>query len=84
MRRPDLADPAERAAYIAELSQVSRGTRSVGLALAVAGAGLAVIRAVWLPRLPALVPLVLIVLALGLLAIGMVRRVRWHFGQLRG
>lgn len=84
MAASNLNDPAERAAYLAELRQVARGTRIGGLALAVAGAGLAIVRAYWLPTLPALVPLAVIVTALGLILVGIVRRARWHLGRLRG
>lgn len=79
----NLDDPAQRAAYLAELRGVARTTRTAGVALATAGCGLAILRAVWLPALPALVPLTLIVTALGLLLIGIVRRVRWHWRRLR-
>lgn len=83
MARPDLNDPAERAAYLAELRRVGSGTRASGMAFAALGAGLAIVRAYWLPQLPAVVPLVVIVLALGLMLVGIVRRVRWHLGRMR-
>lgn len=81
---PDLHDPAQRAAYLAELRQVARGTRNGGIALAALGLVLAIVRAFWLPQLPAVVPLVLIVTALGLMVIGIVRRLRWHLRRMRG
>lgn len=81
---PDLHDPAQRAAYLAELRQVARGTRNGGIALALLGFVLALVRAFWLPQLPAIVPLVLIVTALGLILIGIVRRLRWHMRRMRG
>ena len=84
MVRPDLADPAQRAAYVAELKQVASGTRSAGLALAFLGLLIAVVRAVWLPAIPAVVPMAVIALALGLLLLGIVRRVRWHLGRMKG
>lgn len=84
MPAPNLNDPVERAAYLAEMRRIGRGTRASGMALAVLGAGLAIIRAYWLPTLPQLIPLVLILLALGLMLIGIIRRVRWHVGRMRG
>lgn len=84
MPAPDLSDPAQRATYVAELKQVARGTRSAGLALAFLGLVLAVVRALWLPVIPAVVPMTVISLALGLLLLGIVRRVRWHIGRMRG
>lgn len=84
MPAPNLHDPAERAAYLAELRQVARGTRTGGLALALLGVVTAVVRTVWWPQLPALVPLVLIVTALGLMLVGIVRRARWHLARMRG
>lgn len=83
MAVPNLNDPAERAAYLTELRQVARGTRLSGLALAFLGALLATVRALWWPQLPAVVPLVVIVTALGLILVGIVRRTRWHFGRMR-
>lgn len=83
MPAPDLNDPAERAAYLAELRQVGRGTRTSGLAFAAVGVGLAIAKAYWLPQLPTLIPLIAILLALGLMLIGIVRRVRWHVTRTR-
>lgn len=83
MPPPDLTDPTQRAAYVAELKQVARGTRSAGLALAFLGLALALVRALWLPAIPAVVPMAVIALALGLLLLGIVRRVRWHLGRMR-
>lgn len=83
MTRLDLTDPAERAVYLSELRQVARGARLGGLALAVVGAGLALVRAVWRPDLPAVVPFTVIVTALGLILLGIVRRVRWHLTRLK-
>jgi hypothetical protein len=83
MPAPDLTDPAQRAAYVAELKQVARGTRSAGLALAFLGLVIAVVRAVWLPAIPAVIPMAVIALALGLLLLGIIRRVRWHLGRMK-
>lgn len=84
MPAPNLNDPAERAAYLGEMRRIGSGTRASGMALSVFGLTLAIVRAYWLPQLPELVPLVLILLALGLMMIGIIRRVRWHLGRMRG
>jgi len=81
---PDLGDAAMRAQYRAELRQVAAGTRTAGLALAALGALAAVLRGTAAPWLPELVPLVLIVTALGLMLIGIVRRTRYHLRRMRG
>lgn len=83
MPAPNLTDPGERAAYLAELRRVGRGTRASGMAFALLGVVLAVVRAFWVPQLPELLPLILILLALGLMLIGIVRRVRWHLANMR-
>lgn len=83
MPAPNLNDPVERVAYLAEMRRVGRGTRASGMAFAALGAGLAIMRAYWVPQLPELVPLALILLALGLMLIGIIRRVRWHMANVR-
>ncbi len=84
MPAPDLNDPAQLAAYRAELRHVARGTRSAGLMFAGLGLLAAVLRGTWAPWLPELVPVILIVTALGLMLIGIVRRTRYHLKRLRG
>lgn len=84
MPAPNLNDPGERAAYLAEMRRVGRGTRAGGMAFAVLGVAAAIVRAYWLPELSELVPLALILLALGLMMIGIIRRVRWHMRRMRG
>lgn len=84
MTAPDLDDPAELARYKAELRHVASGTRAGGFALAGIGALAAVLRGTVAPWLPELVPLVLIVTALGLMLIGIVRRTRYHLKRMRG
>ncbi|WP_326523480.1 hypothetical protein [Sphingomonas sp.] len=81
---PDLSDPAVRAAYRAELMHVAQGTRRLGFLLAGLGLIAAVLRGTALPGLPEIVPLVLIVTALGLMLIGIVRRTRYHLRRMRG
>lgn len=81
---PNLADPAERARYIAELRHVALGPRRLGVALALLGVVAAILRGTAMPHLPELVPLVLIVTALGLMLLGIVRRTRYHLTRMRG
>ncbi|MGK6321090.1 hypothetical protein [Sphingomonas sp. DT-204] len=80
---PDLGDPAELARYRRELAMVARGTRLSGIALALLGVVAAILRGSVLPSLPELVPLALIVTALGLMLIGTVRRARYHMQRMR-
>uniref|UniRef100_UPI0035CA331A hypothetical protein n=1 Tax=uncultured Sphingomonas sp. TaxID=158754 RepID=UPI0035CA331A len=81
---PNLADPAERAAYQAELRMVARPIRWLGVALAVAGALLAALRARYWPHVPMILPLFLLgVAALHMLA-GMVVRAKYHQARMRG
>ncbi|UIJ44576.1 hypothetical protein LZK98_16150 [Sphingomonas cannabina] len=81
--RPDLGDPAELARYRHELRMVARGTRLSGIALALLGVLAAILRGSVLPSLPEVVPLALIVTALGLMLIGTWRRVRYHMQRMR-
>jgi histidine ammonia-lyase len=80
----DLSDPAVRARYITELRMVASGARRAGIMLAVLGVIAAVLRATVWPWMPELVPLVLIVTALGLMLLGIVRRIRYHLKRRRG
>ena len=59
------------------------GTERPAILLALAGVLLAVVRGLWLPALPKALPVALIALALGLLLIGIIRRVRWHLARRR-
>ena len=81
---PDLTEPAELARYKAELRHVAAGTRQLGFLLAGLGIIAAILRGTVVPGLPELVPLILIVTALGLMLIGIVRRARYHLGRMRG
>ena len=60
-----------------------RGTERPAIMLALAGVLLAIVRGAWWPALPKALPVALIALALGLLLIGILRRVRWHLGRRR-
>lgn len=77
-------DPAALAHYRAELRRAAGGAQRLGFALAGLGVLAAALRGTVLPALPELVPLVLIVTALGLMLIGTVRRVRYHLRRMRG
>ncbi|HWK35718.1 hypothetical protein [Sphingomonas sp.] len=80
---PDLSDPVQLARYRAELRTVARGTRTMGIMLALVGVAAAILRGTVVPQLPEMVPLVLIVTALGLMLLGIVRRIRYHSARLR-
>ncbi len=77
-------DPAEIARMRAELAHAGGGARRMGFLLAGLGVFAAALQGTILPALPQLVPLVLIVTALGLMAIGTVRRIRYHLRRMRG
>jgi hypothetical protein len=47
------------------------------------GVTLIVVRALWLPGMPRLAPIVAIVVALGLIGLGMVRRARYHWATIK-
>ena len=83
MTAPRLDDPAELAAYRAELRHVARGTRTAGMALAFVGVLVALLRGSAWPWIPKAVPVTIIALALGLMVIGIVRRARYHLKRLR-
>lgn len=75
---PDIGPTADIERRLAEWRGVAQGPRTAGIALAGFGVVGAILRATVLPRLPQIVPVLLIVLALGLLGIGIVRRLRYH------
>ena len=60
---------------------LAEGPRRLGLMLAALGLIAAVLRGTAAPWLPKLVPVVLIVTALGLIGVGIVRRARYHFAS---
>jgi hypothetical protein len=81
---PDLNDPVQRAAYRQELRGVARPLRYTGVLFAVLGAVLALVRHLWAPQMPTLIPLATIALgALNMLA-GIVVRMRYHQARLKG
>ena len=81
---PDLDNPVERAAYKRELRMIARPVRYLGLALAVLAALLAAARALYWPRLPVVIPLFLLGIALLHLLGGIVIRARYHQARMRG
>ncbi len=80
---PNLNDPAERAAYQKELRMVARPIRWLGVALAIAGAVLAGLRARYWPHVPAILPLFLIGMAALHLLAGVVIRLKYHQARMR-
>lgn len=77
--------PPDAAARHAEvLHALARGPRDAGIALAALGVGAALLRGTVAPWLPGLVPVALIVTALGLMLIGIVRRARIRLHRPKG
>lgn len=80
---PNLNDPAERAAYKAELKQIVRPLRMGAVWLAVLGALLAALRAkVW--PMPIAVPAAVLGLAFFLMVLGITVRVKYHQRRMHG
>jgi hypothetical protein len=79
----DAGDPAELVRLRAELAYVTAPQR-LGFVVAALGLAAAILRATALPALPRAVAVVLIATALGLFAIGTIRRIRWHRRRMRG
>ncbi|MFZ5796564.1 MAG: hypothetical protein ACRCS5_10250 [Sphingomonas sp.] len=75
---PNLNDPAERAAYQKELRMVTRPIRWMGVALAIAAAVLAGLRARYWPEMPMILPLFLIGMAILHVLAGVVVRMKYH------
>lgn len=79
---PNLRDPAERAAYQAELRMVARPVRWMGLALAVAAMVLAILRAKVWPQIPAILVLFLLGVAVLHMLAGIVVRTKYHRARM--
>lgn len=77
---PNLADPAERAAYRRELRGLVPWVRYTGMALALLGAAIAVI---W-PQLPGIVALVVIAFGFAMMVVSIGIRTRYHARRMRG
>ena len=84
MAKPNLNDPAERAAYRQELAGVARGVRYSGVGLAAVGALLAVIRSLYWREMPKWIPLLVIVAAFVLMSVAILIRVRHHARRMAG
>ena len=87
MSRPDLDNPGGRRAYGAELGRVARGWRWPGLAMLVLGSfGIGLLlrwRLSWGSPIGLATAAVLAV-ALGLIAVGIVKRTRYHRARMQG
>ena len=84
MTAPNLSDPAERAAYRRELQGVARPIRYTGVSFAVLGVVLALIRRLWFPDLPAIVPIAALGLGVLNMIAGIILRTRYHQARMRG
>ena len=81
---PNLGDPAERAAYRRELQGVARPIRYTGIMFVLLGVLLAIMRLVWWPDLPEIVPLAALGLGAFNMVAGIVMRTRYHQARMRG
>ena len=76
---PNLADPVERAAYRRELRGLVPWVRYTGTALALLGAGIAVIEPQW----PGAIALAIIALGFAMMVAGIGIRTRYHKRRMR-
>ena len=83
MTAPNLSDPAERAAYRRELQGVARPIRYTGISFALLGVGLAIIRRLWWPDLPEIIPIAAIALGAVNMVAGILIRTRYHQARMR-
>ncbi len=83
MTKPDMNDPVQRAAYRRELQGVARPLRYTGVAFALLGAVLAIVRSKWAPQMPSAIPMA--ALALGVLnMVGAIAiRTRYHHQRMK-
>ncbi|MES2045286.1 MAG: hypothetical protein V4475_15545 [Pseudomonadota bacterium] len=77
---PNLADPVERAAYRRELRGLVPWVRYSGMALALLGAGIAVLEPTW----PGVIALVFIACGFAMMVAGIGIRTRYHKRRMRG
>ncbi len=77
---PNLADPAERAAYRRELRGLVPWVRYTGMALALLGAGIAVLEPTW----PGAIALAFIAFGFAMMVAGIGIRTRYHKRRMRG
>lgn len=83
MSRPDLTTPQGRAAYARELKAVARPLRHAGLAFALLGLVLTLVRARLAPGMPAIVPLAAFALGLLNMLAAAALRTRYHWARMR-
>ena len=81
---PNLGDPAERAAYRRELQGVARPIRYTGIMFVLLGVVLVIVRLIWWPELPEIMPLAALGLGAFNMVAGIVMRTRYHQARMRG
>ena len=84
MTPPNLDDPKARAAYRRELRGVAKPMRYGGVALALLGVVLSVIKTRIAPSLPGWLPLLVITLAIVTMCAAVIARTRYHLRRMRG
>ncbi|MFA6114290.1 MAG: hypothetical protein WC729_09855 [Sphingomonas sp.] len=83
MTKPDLNDPAQRAAYRRELQGVAKPLRYTGVAFALLGAVLAIIRSKWAPQMPSAIPLAALALGVLNMLAAIALRTRYHQQRMK-
>lgn len=81
---PNLNDCTELAAYRRELRGVARAWRYAGVALAVIGGALLVLRSRHVLAMPVLVPILIVVVAIVLMSVAILSRSLYHARRMRG
>jgi len=83
MTKPDLNDPAQRAAYRRELQGVARPLRYTGVVFALLGAVLAIVRSKWAPEMPSAIPLAALALGVFNMIAAIAIRTRYHQQRMK-
>lgn len=83
MSKPDLTTPQGRDAYRRELKGVARPLRFAGLAFAILGLVLTILRARLMPGLPVAVPLGAFALGLLNMLAAVALRTQYHLARMR-
>ena len=83
MSKPDLNDPVQRAAYRRELQGVAKPLRYTGVAFALLGAVLAIIRSKWAPQMPSAIPLAALALGVFNMLAAIAIRTRYHQKRMK-
>lgn len=81
---PDLADPIARAAYRRELRAIARPIRAAGIAFALLGVVLVLIKQSAWPAMPRAIPIAAVALGLVNMLGAIVLRTRYHQARMRG